>query len=186
MSMVRLVFDSVSEVTSSEGMGILLLTDEGHTRMLSIICDEATVYQFRLRVGEAEVASRLAPEVLWQVITRNLGEMRFQVVINDLVDGQYKTLLYMPDILQAIPIRASDGVLIAYLAKLPIFIEERLMDRQSVPFLKPTEAVPVPVNILSNDMLRQALQRAVNDEEFEKASEIRDELRRRERKNGPR
>lgn len=183
MALVRLVFKSVSEVISSDGMGLLILSDEQHRRQLSIVCDSATVYQFGLRVGEAEVAPRLAPEVLWQVIARNLSEMRFQVVISDLSDGQYKTLLYMPDILQAIPVRASDGVLIAYIAKMPIYIEEQLMLRQSVPFKDHDETVAVPVNVLSEAMLREALERAVGEEDYEKASQIRDELRRRGAKN---
>ena len=106
--------------------------------------------------------------------------MRFQVIINDLIDGQYKTLLYMPDILQAIPIRASDAILLASTAKLPIFIEENLFVRQSVPHQDDAVGVSIPVNVLSAEMLQKALEKAIADEDYEKASQLRDELNKRE------
>ena len=178
MGLVRLYFKGVSEIVASEDVGLLTLADEERTRQLSIICDAATVYQFGLRIKGAEVVPKLAPEVLWQVISRNL-DMRFQIVINDLDDGQYKTLLYMPDILQAIPVRASDGVLIAHISGMPIFIEERLLLRQGIPYSDSETGISVPVNVISNDMLRKALEKAVDEEDYEKASQIRDELLRR-------
>lgn len=182
MGLVRLHFNGVSEIVASDEVGLLMLVNEERTRQVSIICDKAMVHQFGLRVGKVEVAPILAPEVLWQVIARNI-DTRFQVVINDLVDGQYKTLLYMPDILQAIPVRASDGVLIAQIAGLPIYMEERLLMRQGMPFNEKDVGVSVPVNVISNDMLRKALDKAVSEEDYEKASQIRDELRRREGKD---
>ncbi len=183
MGLVRLYFKGVSELASTENVGLLTLVDEKRERQLSVICDSATVYQFGLRTGKAEVVPRLAPEVLWQVIARNV-DLRFQVVINDLVDGEYKTLLYMPDILQAIPVRASDGVLIAEIAGLPIYIEERLLRRQGMPHKDDQVSVSVPVNVLTTEMLQKALDRAVEKEDYEKASQIRDELLRRKKK-GP-
>ena len=182
MALVRLYFKGVSEIVASDEVGLLTLMDEAKTRQLSILCDAASVYQFGLRVKGAEVTPRLAPEVLWQVISRNL-DMRFEVIINDLVDGQYKTLLFMPDILQAIPVRASDGVLITYISGMPILIEERLMLRQSIPYTDSETGISVPVNVISNEMLLKALDKAVEEEDYEKASEIRDELRRREGKD---
>ena len=178
MGLVRLFFKGVSEIVASDEVGLLMLVNEERTRQVAIICDAAMVRQFSLRVGKAEITPILAPEVLWQVISRNL-EMRFQVVINDLVDGQYKTLLYMPDILQAIPIRASDGVLIAKIANLPIYMEEHLLMRQGMPFKESDVGVSVPVNVISNEMLQKALEKAVGEEDYEKASQIRDELLRR-------
>ena len=178
MGLVRLYFKGVSEIVASDDVGLLTLCDEAQTRQLSVICDANTVYQFGLRMKQAEVVPKLAPEVLWQVISRNL-DTRFQIIINDLDDGQYKTLLYMPDILQAIPVRASDGVLIAYVSNIPIYIEEQLLLRQGIPYSDSDTGISVPVNVISNDMLRKALDRAVAEEDYEKASQIRDELLRR-------
>ena len=178
MALVRLVYKSVNEIIGNDDVGILLLVNEDGTRQLSMVCDKHMVYQFRLRLSKAEIVDKLLPEVLWQVIVRSL-DMQFQVVINDLVDGQYKTLLYMPDILQAIPIRASDAILLAHFADIPIFIEEILLLRQSVPYKEESVAVSVPVNVITTDMLKKALDKAISEENYEQASQLRDELQRR-------
>lgn len=178
MALVRLVYKSVNEIIGNDDVGILLLVNEDGTRQLSMVCDKHMVYQFRLRLSKAEIVDKLLPEVLWQVIVRSL-DMQFQVVINDLVDGQYKTLLYMPDILQAIPIRASDAILLAHFADIPIFIEEGLLLRQSVPYKEESVAVSVPVNVITTDMLKKALDKAISEENYEQASQLRDELQRR-------
>lgn len=185
MALVRLYFKSVSEIFHAEDVGLLVLVNEDKTRQLSVICDAAMKYQFGLRVTKASITPQLLPEVLWQVVKRNL-DMRFQLVINDLIDGKYRSLLYMPDILQAIPIRISDGVLLAYLADIPIYIDEQLLMRQGVPYDHSETRVSVPVNIISNEMLKEALERAVSEEDYKKASQIRDELKRRgEKDNKP-
>ena len=178
MPLVKLHFKGVSEILSADDVGLLILADEENARQLSIICDKQMTYQFGLRMSKAEIVNQLLPEVLWQVITRNI-DMRYQLVINDLIEGKYKALLYMPDILQAIPIRVSDGVLLAYMANFPIFIDEHLMMRQSVPYDDDSTGVAVPVNIISSEMLKKALQKAVDEEDYKKASQIRDELKRR-------
>lgn len=178
MALVRLVYKSVNEIVGNDDVGILLLTNEEGTRQLSMVCDRHMVYQFRLRLSKAEIVDRLLPEVLWQVVIRNL-DLQFQVIINDLVDGQYKTLLFMPEILQAIPIRASDAILLAHFSNIPIFIEENLLLRQSVPYHEESQGVSVPVNVITTDMLKKALQKAVSEENYEQASQLRDELRRR-------
>ena len=178
MALVKLVFKGVSDIVASDDVALLMLTTEDQSRQISIICDKAMAYQFGLRTAKAEITPKLLPEVLWQVISRNVS-LKFQVVINDLIDGQYRTLLYMPDILQAVPVRASDGVLLALIADIPILIEEKLLMRQSVPYKEGNIGVAVPVNVITDDMLIRALQQAVDDEDYEKASQIRDELKRR-------
>lgn len=178
MPLTKLKFKSVSEIVGTDDVGLLLLVTEDEQRQLSIVCDKAMIYQFGLRLSHTPVTEKLLPEVLWTVVKRHT-ELDFQVIINDLVDGQYRTLLYEPHILQAIPIRASDGVLLAKMADLPIYIEERLLLRQSVPHDEQSRGVAVPVNVISDEMLVAALHKAVDEENYEQASQLRDELRRR-------
>ena len=40
--------------------------------------------------------------------------------------------------------------------------------------------VSIPVNVLSAEMLQKALEKAIADEDYEKASQLRDELNKRE------
>ena len=139
MSLVKLRFKSVSEIVGNDDVGLLVLVTEDEHRQLTIVCDKSMVYQFGLRTANVPVKNKLLPEVLWQIVCRNV-QTPFKVVINDLVDGQYKTLLYNTDILQAYPVRASDG------------------------------------------MLQKALDKAISEENYEQASHLLEEQRRRERK----
>ena len=153
MALVRLYYKNVNEIVGNDDVGVLMLTNEDGTRQLSMVCDKHMVYQFRLRLSKAEIIDKLLPEVLWQVVVRNL-DMRFQVVINDLIDGQQ-------------------------IADIPVFIEETLLLRQSVPHDEKSVAVSIPVNVITTDMLKKALEKAVNEENYEQASQLRDELQRR-------
>lgn len=81
--------------------------------------------------------------------------------------------------LDAVPIRISDAVLLTYLSDVPLYIEENLMLKQSVSYELPANNLALPLNTLDTDMLKEALDKAVNDEKYEMASLLRDELRRR-------
>ena len=104
------------------------------------------------------------------------------IIITDIIEGQYRTLLCNRVTLETIPIRASDAVLLSLAARIPIYIESSLMARQSVRFSGLSHAVSLPVNTLSLEMLDQALKKAVEDENYELASQLRDERKRREKK----
>ena len=77
------------------------------------------------------------------------------------------------------PIRASDAVLLAHVAKLNIFMEEHLFNRQSVDNSTGKNKIALPVNALSLEMLRHALEKAIEDENYELASMLRDEMKNR-------
>ena len=78
-------------------------------------------------------------------------------------------------------IRVSDAVLLAQIARLPIYIDRVLMSKQSVPYIKEARGVSIPVNTISTDMLQDALAKAIEEEKYELASHLRDELKRRNR-----
>ena len=181
MSLVKLRFKSVSEIVGNDEVGLLVLVTEDERRQLTIVCDKGMVYQFGLRKSDVPVKNRVLPEVLWQIVCRNV-QTPFKVIINGIIDGQYKTLIYNSDILQAYPVRASDGVLLAYIADMPVYIEEQLLMRQSVPHDNNSTNVSIPVNVLSDEMLQKALDKAVGEENYEQASHLLEEKRRRERK----
>lgn len=76
-------------------------------------------------------------------------------------------------------IRASDAVLLSYISDIPLYIEKEMMYRQSVAYRKNAGDMPLPINTISNDMLDKAMQKAINDENYELASLLRDERQRR-------
>lgn len=178
MNKIRLVFKGLSEIVGGEQLGLLVLTDVGETRQLTIICDKQMEYQFGLRVGKASICQLLLPEVLCGVL-KNQVDIHFELLISSIVDGQYRALLVNTETLETTAIRASDAILMSYISGTPLFIEERLMMRQSVPYVPNAEGLAIPVNAISDDMLQAALDKAIEDENYELASHLRDEIKRR-------
>ena len=119
MRKLKLHFHSVSEIVGTKEVGLLILLDEEEKRQLTIACDRQMMYQFELRLQHLPIAERLLPEVMWQVISTP-SELRFEIIINDLIDGQYRAVLCNIDSLEPVAMRASDAVLLSYIGKSPL------------------------------------------------------------------
>lgn len=178
MDKEKLVFKGVSEIVGTEDLGLLILTDEAQERQISIVCDKAMAVQLELRVKRMPVTGIMLPEVLCKLLSTQ-DDLKLELVIDELVDGQYKTLLYNKNTLSPVVIRASDAVLLSLVGGIPLYIDARLMKRQSVAYKENSRGVSLPVNTISDDMLQAALDKAIADENYELASHLRDEKRRR-------
>lgn len=181
MNKIRLVLKGVSEIVGDDNLGLLILTDIAQTRQLSIICDKQMEYQFGLRMSKAPVANIMLPEVMAQVISRQTT-LNIEMQIYDIVDGQYQASLVNNDTLQTVPIRASDAILFSFVSHCPLYIEERLMMRQSVPYSTNSPGMAIPVNSISNSMLQSALKKAIQEENYELASHLHEEMQRRKKR----
>lgn len=177
----RLIFKGVSEIVGTEDLGLLILTDESNTRQISIVCDKSMAVQLELRTKNIPIANIMLPEVLCRMFEINSASA-YEIIIDNLIEGQYRTILYDNKKLKSEIIRASDAVLLAYVANIPIYIDSMLMARQSVVYKENSRGVSLPVNTISDKMLQSALEKAILDENYELASHLRDEKKRRERK----
>ena len=181
MDRVRLKFKSVSEILGTDEIGLLILTDEDELRQIAMPCDRSMIYQFSLRLNRALVVGRLLPEVLWHVISMQ-SDHAYEILITDIIEGQYRALLVDVETQEPVSLRMSDAILLSYIGKLPIFIDRQLMEKQSVPYDREARGVAIPVNTISTEMLQDALDKAVEEEKYELASHLRDELRKRKGK----
>lgn len=185
MSRERLLFKGVTEIVGADKLGLILLTDEAEQRQLSIVCDRPMVQQIVARMEHLPIAERFLPEVLWQVVrSRCQGEL--ELLINGVRQGQYTAVLYATDNFDSWLLRASDALLLSLISGLPLYIESSLMERQSVPYKKGAAGVTLPLNAITAEMIEAAMQKAIDGENYELASQLRDELqRRRAGKGGP-
>lgn len=180
MNKIRLQFIHVSEIVGSDNLALLTLTDMERERQLSIVCDKAMAIQLDLRVKKNPIRDMMLPEVMGKVLSQ-WGGIDLELLIQDIDDGQYKTFVVNRSSLEMIPIRASDAVLMHITMGVPLFINENLMERQSVLYNAKSHGVAIPVNSLNDDMLDSALQRAISTEDYELASRIRDEKMKRKK-----
>lgn len=175
MNKVKLKFKGVSEIVGTEAIGLLIMVDEEERRQLTIPCDKSMIYQFGMRIKHVPVVNKLLPEVLWQVISTQT-DMHFEILINSLIDGQFRAMLSNTDTLEPVSMRASDAILLAYISKIPVYIESGLMEKQSVNYDKKLRSISLPVNTVSDQLLDKALEKAIKDENYELASSLRDEI----------
>ncbi len=177
---VRLIFKSVSEIVGSDDIGLLILTDSAEIRQVAVPCDKHTLSEFGVRMENMPVVNKLLPEVLWNVVQWQT-DLRLEIHIDTLFDGKYQAILSNEDTLDEVPITAADGVLLSYISRgdIPVMMDEQLFMRQSTVYDREAIGVSLPVNTISDDMLQNALDKAIKNENYEMASHLRDEINRR-------
>ena len=178
-SKIRLVFNNVAEIVGEERLGLLSLTDEEQTMELLIPCEREIKEQLTLRLKSRTVTSTLLPEVLWQMVLANT-DANFEIIIDDIVDSQYR--VYNTLTLQPAKLRASDAVLLSIIGNIPIYVETSLMARQATPFKKNSMGASLPINVLDDKLIEEALAKAIKHENYELASRINEEIKRRKDK----
>lgn len=104
-----------------------------------------------------------------------------EVLIYKAQEGVFYSYLYFEkdDIISRVDSRTSDAVALALRFLCPIYTTESVLASESIK-LEEGGPVSVPITAVSVDMLQEALAKAVKDENYELASQIRDEIRRRE------
>jgi len=109
-------------------------------------------------------------------------DANFEIIIDDIVDSQYRVLLYNTLTLQPAKLRASDAVLLSIIGNIPIYVETSLMARQATPFKKNSMGASLPINVLDDKLIEEALAKAIKHENYELASRINEEIKRRKDK----
>ena len=191
MEKIKLKYMGIQLMVNNTDIGIISLVDESETRHLSIVCDKFTKFQFDLRSGLAnteeehvqaigENAGRtLLPEALMGIISY-MTDLKLCVVVTNVVDGIYRAVIEDERTGTTFPVKATEGVLLTLVNKhVPLYAEKRLWQYQSVPLKKGQPGVAIPINSLTKEMLEASLEKAIENEEYETAKHIKEELDRR-------
>lgn len=174
MKRTLLRFQSLHQIVGSSEMSVILLTDMDRQRALSVVCDELMTKELLLRLNGNPVCQNMLPESLLPFLPSE-----YEMMVLGVYDGQYQVVLTDISSGKGVRIRMSDAVLLMLIARVPLFIEEGLMQRQCVPFDAESTGVTIPINTMDMDRLQQVLAHAVDEENYELASQIRDEIKRR-------
>ena len=178
---IELVFQGATELMGGCDIALLVLTDNEGKRQISIIVDKLTEKELMLhRSGEAITQDRL-PEVLCSLFPE-LCKDNFYIYIYGVKEGKYLAFLAERQGQRRIPIRISDAILLAQVAKLCIYIDSVLFGQQSVPFDAESRKMALPLNTLNIEMLHKMLEKAVAEEDYERAAIVKHEIE--QRSNG--
>jgi bifunctional DNase/RNase len=175
MKRERLVFDSIQQIAGETGFSVITLTDEPRQRALAFVCDQTMTRQFALRMNKSLNHGAYLPEALVAML-----DSRCEMTIYGVNDGQYMVVLMNMSTMKATKIRMSDACLLTMISDIPLYIDSDLMEQQCTPFSEDAKGVSIPINTIDRRRLRDMLQKAVDEENYELASIVRDELKRRQ------
>ena len=133
-------------------------------------------------VALSAMAQGLFCSLLIGTIIKTLGT---QFGVQMFVDiGTYAMAVSGPAMAVAIgyALQAPPMVLFSLIANVPVFAELSLVEDYGAPVDSSGKGVTMPLKLLPTEMLRQALQKAIDKEDYEQASQLNDELKKREMK----
>lgn len=204
MSLVKLTIKGISYSQTQNGAYALILNEADGDRKLPIVIGAFEAQSIAIAL-EKEIRP---PRPLTHDLFKNFAD-RFdivvkQVIIHKLVDGVfYSSIICERDkIEEIVDARTSDAIALALRFNAPIFTYKNILDKAGI-YLKASpegekesdDVLSAPetfgVNEESNQSgetynkhtlaeLNELLEGAVNDEDYEKAAKIRDEISRRE------
>lgn len=194
MNKVSLEIIGLTYSESSTGAYVLILGDKNSQRRLPIVIGSAEAESIAVGI-EKHKNGRPHTHDLFLRFAKEFGVEISEVVINRFRDGVYYAMLVCKqgDDLTMIDARPSDAIAIAVRLGCEINAYESVMeeagilmdDMEKEETEEPDEA---PINIgkaqtsldmLDLDTLEELLQEAIDNEDYQKAAEIRDEINRR-------
>ncbi len=178
--LVQLKVNGLSKIVGSDDLVLIVLTDQLATRQLVVPCDEHMGFQLRLRMDASlhVHTDRMLPEVLVGLMGDNF-KTEYHFLISALKDGKYLGKLVNNQTGETRDMRCADGILLSLVTSIPIFIEASLLKMQAARMDGDMMQVPLPINVVTDDMLQQSLKHAIESEDYEMASSLRDEIKKR-------
>lgn len=207
MSLVRLNIKGISYSQTQNGAYALLLSEMEGERQLPIVIGAFEAQSIAIALEKDIKPPRPLTHDLFKSFADEFSIAIKQVIIHKLVDGVfYSSLICERDKMEEIiDARTSDAVALALRFNAPIFTYKNILDKAGIK-LKSTDSPTNPLrkgimvkddpeketsgtpsrskkdNLKSKSLkeLQTALEKAVNEENYEKAARLRDEISRRE------
>ena len=203
MSLARLSIKGISYSQTQNGAYALLLSDTESDKQLPIIIGAFEAQSIAIALEKEIKPPRPLTHDLFKTFADRYKIRVKQVIIHKLVDGIfYSTLICDKEGKEeSIDARTSDAIALALRFDAPIFTYKNILDKAGI-FLndkkdssnlydadpqgsteneKPKESSTIKneYSQLTTKKLNELLEKAVNDEDYEKAAHIRDEISKR-------
>lgn len=209
MSLVKLTIKGISYSQTQNGAYALILNEVDGERKLPIVIGAFEAQSIAIALEKEIKPPRPLTHDLFKSFADRFDIVVKQVIIHKLVDGVfYSSIICERDkIEEIIDARTSDAIALALRFNAPIFTYKNILDKAGIYLNNPTELEnqnqnPDDDGILSSpetfgldsegnastdvyksmslSELHEALEKAVQTEDYEKAAKIRDEISKRE------
>ena len=176
---IELRVEEISKIETKSNQFILLLKERYGKRHLPIPLSEHEA-QDMLAVMHSEPVQFAPWTQIIKELTQSLGIIIDSTIIKEVSDGTYIAEVQVLQNGQQSSFRtnAIEALILALAHRSSIYISQTLMDLQYV-HSSSKGSVTVPLNSLNLDMLKEALNVAIKQENYELASHLRDEIKRR-------
>ena len=179
MGLTRLVMQEISEIVGSDGLSVVIMTDEDKKNAVNVVVDHSTAVQLNLRMKHVNETRLMLPEVLVSMLNIN-KEQGYEMIIYDVSEGQYQVTLVCRKTMKLQRIRMSDAILLSFVSGVPLYMEDRMLSRQSSPYTSNNEGLSIPINVVDMKQLKAAFDKAIADEDYRLAGQLKKEIDSRE------
>lgn len=192
MDKIKLEIAGLSYSQTQSGAYALVLTESGGKRSLPIIIGGFEAQAIAIEL-EKMTPTRPLTHDLFKSFALSFGINVKEVVIYNLNEGIFyaKLICDRDGQLSEIDARTSDAIALGVRFKCPIYTFESILASAGIIYDENTdetteekketnEKIENPLGAMTIDELNVQLDEAINDEDYEKASKIRDELNKRQ------
>ena len=172
---------NISNSQAQAGAYALVLGEAGGERQLPIIIG-ATEAQAMVIEMKGIVPPRPLTHNLFASVLEVLGVKLMRILIYKVDNGVFYSYLYMKaeETILRIDARTSDAVALALRMNAPIFVYEEILETECLKTGEPMGgSEPDKDELLQEDtigILKTALQKAIEEEDYERAAQIRDQI----------
>ena len=167
----------------SNDFALLLQETIGKRRRIALIIGPVEAQHIRVAQLDYKVPRPLTHDLMVNVI-REGGLKLLKGVITAVKDGIYFAQLYIrraDGTIYQLDARSSDVISLSLRDGFPLYVMDEVLEKEQLYYYSPEDSMySIPFNMVNTKILKRELEIAVEREDYERASELRDEIRRRE------
>lgn len=185
MNKIELEILSVNEASAHINEGVhelflLLFKEKGGGRMLPVFIGGHEARSILIALHGTRLERPLLYDTVIEILADNDITLKYVCIVNKRGETFYSQLVFDTEGGERVyDSRTSDAVSLAIRLRVPVYVDEEILEEVK-DRVKIQHTDNAPVDVLGDDEIDDMMQRAIADENYERASELRDEKLRRE------
>ena len=176
--MYKLIYKGIFSIPEADDVCLITLTDEGEKRALYIVLEKEVANEIKMYEKKMEDADCQLVDVFSKVL-KDEGAVHYRIVFEGILNQGLKAKLVNTITDASYDIRPEMAVLLSLKSDFEMCTSLDVLQKFSTPYNKNVMSVALPIMSLPDSLLHKALEKAVEEENYEGGSFIRDEMKRR-------
>jgi len=192
LELIQLNISAIRQSDAQNNAYVMLLNETVGKRQLPVVIGWCEARAIAVALDSKEKTERPLTHDLFKTFGDKFNISVSKMVIHKLIEGVFHSTLYCKNLINSeeieIDSRTSDAIAIAIRFSCPIFTYEDILSRASILSISSFDKENIKstidhkekkINKYSLKELQESLKQAIKVENYEKASKIRDEIKRR-------